>query len=101
MTEPVPTPEPTPTQTVHPWKAALRTAVQVLTTLVLLWPALSAVLEDTALNLGWEWALPTIGAVTVLAAGLARVMAIPAVNAWLTKIGLGAQPAEAQHAKRA
>lgn len=41
------------------------------------------------------WLLAVAGAVTAVAAALARVMAIPAVNAWLTRIGLGSVPKSA------
>lgn len=38
------------------------------------------------------WLVGAAGVVTALAAGLSRVMAIPAVNSWLTHIGLGSVP---------
>jgi hypothetical protein len=38
------------------------------------------------------WLLAAAGIVTAVATGLARVMAIPAVNVWLTHIGLGSVP---------
>lgn len=40
------------------------------------------------------WLLAAAGIVTAVATGLARVMAIPAVNVWLTHIGLGSVPKE-------
>lgn len=43
------------------------------------------------------WLVGAAGIVTAVATALSRVMAIPAVNAWLTKIGLGSVPkSEAQ-----
>ena len=43
------------------------------------------------------WLIGAAGVVTAVAGALSRVMAIPAVNAWLTKIGLGSVPrSEAQ-----
>ena len=38
------------------------------------------------------WLVAAAGIVTAVAAGLSRIMAIPAVNNWLTKIGLGTVP---------
>jgi hypothetical protein len=38
------------------------------------------------------WLLAAAGVVTAVATGLARVMAIPAVNTWLTHFGLGSVP---------
>ncbi|UUG69610.1 membrane protein [Microbacterium phage Fransoyer] len=41
------------------------------------------------------WLVAVAAGVTAVAAAIARVMAIPAVNAWLTKIGLGSVPKDA------
>lgn len=38
------------------------------------------------------WLVSTAAALTAVAAALTRVMAIPAVNTWLTSIGLGSVP---------
>lgn len=38
------------------------------------------------------WLLSAAGVVTAIAGALSRVMAIPAVNEWLTHIGLGSEP---------
>lgn len=38
------------------------------------------------------WLLSAAGVVTAVAGALSRVMAIPAVNEWLTHIGLGSEP---------
>lgn len=43
------------------------------------------------------WLLAVAAIVTAVAAALTRIMAIPAVNVWLTKIGLGSVPATAIH----
>lgn len=85
-------------QVVHPWVATLRTAVQValpaLLTLVVVVPAvIEVVLAEfgetmpPALRL---WLLGAAGFITALAVTLTRIMAIPAVNAWLSKLGLAA-----------
>lgn len=41
------------------------------------------------------WLVGVAGIVTAVAAALTRVMAIPTVNTWLTKIGLGSVPKSA------
>ena len=41
------------------------------------------------------WLIAFAGGLTAVAAGITRVMAIPQVNAWLVKIGLGSVPREA------
>lgn len=38
------------------------------------------------------WLLSAAGVVTAIAGALSRVMAIPAVNQWLTHVGLGSEP---------
>jgi hypothetical protein len=88
------------TQVQHPWKATLRTIVQVgipaLLTLCLVVPqVVDAVLAGFGEQLPPEftaWMLASAGFVTTLAAVITRVMAIPAINAWLTSLGLGATP---------
>lgn len=41
------------------------------------------------------WLVAVAAGVTAVATAIARVMAIPAVNAWLIRIGLGSVPASA------
>jgi|SRR5690606_13029734 len=74
----------------------LRTIVQVgipaFLTFALVLPQIIEALGlpvDSELRL---WLLGIAGAVTAVAAALSRIMAIPAVNTWLTKIGLGSIP---------
>lgn len=47
---------------------------------------------DSELHL---WLLAVAGVVTAVAGAITRIMAIPAVNAWLVKIGLGSVPKSA------
>lgn len=86
----------TPTQIVFPWRAAVRTAAQsflafaglVAVALPIVIPFLKDYLPDT-------WIAALIGAgvfVSGLAAALARIMALPQLQAFLTSIGLGATP---------
>lgn len=84
-TEPTFEPEP-PTQIRHPWRATLRTAFAVLVALATLVPL---VLNDTGMPAS------ALGAQVVVVAGLiTRVLAMPAVNAFLTSFApwLAASP---------
>ena len=82
-------------QTAHPWRATLRTALQVgipvIFTLGIVVPqVVDIVLEETgARTTVPAWLTATLfglsAVVTGLSAVLARVMAIPAVNAWLSR----------------
>lgn len=109
MPDPIPpsvpgVPEPTdPTQVEYPGKAVLRTVVQALAVLIPGVNIVAAVLADylhTSAGVevpAWE-ILALNGAVLVTGAiigGVTRIMAIPGVNAWLEKFGLGAKPRDA------
>ena len=90
----------TPTQVAHPWRAALRTAVAVLLGLALVLPIVWAIIGEELEKVGWAIPEPVgtvvgviIAAVTAAAAIVTRVMAIPAVSDWLTKMHLGPTPA--------
>lgn len=84
-------------------KRAVRTIVQTLIVLVPIANAVAAAIisylnDQTDVTVpGWVFlALNGIVVATALLAGLvARVMAVPGVNAWLVKIGLGSVPAAA------
>lgn len=88
------------TQVVYPWKAALRTAVQVgIPTVLTLGVVLPMIIQIVLDEFGEQmppalrlWFLGAAGVITGIALVLTRIMAIPAVNAWLTKLGLGATP---------
>ena len=98
MTDPiVPTPEgevvvPPPTQVEHPWKATLRTFIQALLALTAVWTSIDLILTDYLNEVGWDWAIPYLLIASSVAAAISRIMAIPVVNGWLTKLGLGATP---------
>ena len=90
----------TPTQVAHPWRASLRTAVAVLLGLALVLPIVWAIIGEELGKVGWVIPEPVgtvvgviIAAVTAAAAIVTRVMAIPAVSDWLTKMHLGPTPA--------
>jgi len=86
-----------PTQVAHPWKAAVRTAIQTfLAVAAIATLALPYVLEFVEQFWPGSPAIAIVvggGAfIAALAGLLTRIMAIPAVNDLLTVIGLGAEP---------
>lgn len=87
-----------PTQVANPWRATWRTVVQVgLPSFFLLLAVLPAILESIVEGLGGVlppealgWCAGAAAAITALAGTLARIAAIPGVNAWLATVGLDA-----------
>jgi len=95
---------PTPTQIAYPWKATLRTVLQTLAGIVLgLASFISAaaifapqLLDAITEILPPEWvpyAAAAVAFVVLLSATVTRIMVIPGVNEFLTKLKLGAVPA--------
>lgn len=88
------------TQTDYPWKATLRTLVQVgIPAFVTLVGILPLIIQIILEELGEQmpdglrlWLVGVAALLTAVATALARIMAIPAVNAFLTRWGLGATP---------
>lgn len=77
----------------------LRTVVQVgiPSFLTFAW-VLPEIIEEMNLPVDSDlrlWLLAAAGGVTAVAGALSRIMAIDAVNAWLTKVGLGSVPKKA------
>lgn len=89
--DPMPDPTaPTPAPA-HPWKKTARTALAgVITAAVLLPLAIEAADIDVTAE-GWRW---LAGVLAVLAA-ITRILALPAINTALTRIGLGHDDVEA------
>lgn len=83
MAPPFPPAAPEPTQVQHPVQAVLRTGVQGALGLAVLLVALQA---DGTLPQNLPW----LGGALATTMVVARVMAHPAVNAWLRSVGLGA-----------
>ena len=88
-----------PTQVQHPWRATLRTGVAVLLGLAVVLPAIWAIIGDELAMAGWVIPEPVsvvvatvIAAVVAAASIITRIMAIPQVSDWLTKVGLGPAP---------
>ncbi|MGW6228946.1 hypothetical protein ACWFQT_17720 [Cellulosimicrobium cellulans] len=90
----------TPTQQTYPGRASWRTAAQTVISVVLVLgvvaPLVAAILQDELGEyLPEAWLAWVVGAAAVLAAvsaALARIMAIPAVDAWLRHLGLSSTP---------
>ena len=87
-----------PTQTREPCRTTARTIVQTALGILL---AVGVVVPAAVAIVGEEWAawlpadaaavLGTVAAVAVAVSGtVARIMAIPAVNSWLDRVGLSA-----------
>lgn len=85
LTDPPTTP---PTQTLHPWRATLRTGVAATLGLLPLVP--------TIVNTAGLATVPWLAGIVGVAAGVTRVLAVPAVNTWLTNFlpFLAAKPRE-------
>jgi len=87
-----------PSQVVHPWRAAFRTFVQVFVPAVMLvltvGPAVLQIIAEQFRGLVPDgfitWLLGASVFLATLAATVARIMAIPQVNALLERIKLGA-----------
>lgn len=80
----------------YKWQRVLRTLVQVgipaFLTFALVLPQIISALGLPVDGPVYLWLVGAAGVVTAIAGALSRVMAIPAVNAWLVKIGLGSVP---------
>ncbi|MGM7422779.1 hypothetical protein [Cellulosimicrobium sp. CpK407] len=90
----------TSTQQAHPvrasWRTAAQTVISVVLVLGLVAPLVAAILHDElGAYLPDRWLAWVVAAGAVLAAvsaALARIMAIPAVDAWLRHLGLSSTP---------
>ena len=92
------------TQEQFPWKTTLRTTIQVgvptLLTLLVVVPIMLQILVDELGPSGsgiipenaTAWLLGASGVIISLSAAITRIMAIPAVNSWLSLIGLAPEP---------
>lgn len=82
---------PTPTQTRYPWRASIRTAFAVIVALAAMLP----LLVDAS---GLDQTLRPVAGALAIATAITRVMALPAVNAFLATFlpWLAAAPANGQ-----
>lgn len=80
----------------YPWMRVARTAFTTVLTILPLIPQVIAIVQGQ-----WEAEWLTAVAVQAVAinSALTRIIAIPAVNTFLTKIGLGSVPPSAPEAK--
>ncbi|WP_270366130.1 hypothetical protein [Microbacterium algeriense] len=83
-----------------PLQRAIRTAVQVvvggaavLATIVVVAPQIIDAVADVVPGPVIAWATAAIATLAAISAAIARVMAIPAVDEWLRRIGAGSAPA--------
>ena len=77
-----------PTQVRFPWRATLRTIIQTLPAIAVAVPGIIAAIEQ-----GHPGLTGPVGVAALAASGIVtRVMALPAVNDLLTRLGLGAEP---------
>ncbi len=88
-----------PTQVKYPWRAALRTVLAYVVAAGIVVPAVWSIAQDTLAGYlspevvtAAAW---TVGLIVAVSAFVTRVIAIPQVNDWLTKLGVGAAPATA------
>lgn len=83
----------------HKSKRVIRTIVQTgVPTFIVFAAVLPQIIDALGLPIDNDvrlWLLAVAAGVTAVAGALARVMAVPAVNAWLVKIGLGSVPQSA------
>lgn len=74
-----------PTQTTYPWRATARTVLATIISIAAVWGLIvqAAGVDETT---------PVVATTIAVAGAITRIMAIPAVNDLLTRIGLGAEP---------
>ena len=86
-----------PTQVRYPWKTTIRTAIQAFLSAAMILTLIAPQLQEFV-DQFWPGSpvVAWIGTGSVFIAALAalvtRIMAIPAVDAALTRVGLGAKP---------
>ena len=89
------------TQVEHPWRASARTGVAVLVALAVVVPIAWRIIIEEIERAGWKIpdqltadAAAVIAGLTAASAIITRIMAIPQVSDWLTRLGLGPEPPE-------
>ena len=88
----------TPTQVRFPLRAMLRTALAVVLALGIVVPlSVEIILDEWAKAApvpegARAWLLGASAAIVAVSAALTRIMAIPTVNEWLSRVGMGATP---------
>lgn len=88
----------TPTQVRFPLRAMLRTALAVILALGVVVPlSVEIILDEWAKAApvpegARAWLLGASAAIVAVSSALTRIMAIPTVNDWLGRVGMGATP---------
>lgn len=86
-----------PTQQQHPWRAVARTVLAVLVGLGLVVPLIvTAIVEQLDVYLppaAKGWLLAASAFTVALSGAVTRIIAIPAVDGWLRRLGLSSTPA--------
>jgi hypothetical protein len=78
----------TASQTRYPWRATVRTALAFITGAALSAPVLYTAVTNESPEAATGAGLMALS----ISAAITRVMAVPFVNEWLTRVGLGAEP---------
>lgn len=89
-----------PAQLDHPERASRRTALQTVLSVVLVAgvaaPVVANIISEELVGVlpeNWiAWAVGILGGITAVSAALTRIMAIPAVDALLERIGMSTLP---------
>jgi hypothetical protein len=84
------------TQQQHPWRAVARTALAVLVGVGIVVPAVVTILTtqlDVYLSAEVKaWLIGASGLAVAVSGAVTRIIAIPAVDAWLKRLGLSSSP---------
>lgn len=95
----------TTTQQKYPWRAVARTVLAVLIAVGIVVPAVVTIILDSfdvyLPDAAKAWLVAAGGFTVILSGAVTKIIAIPAVDAWLKRIGLSSSPhADAQRTAR-
>lgn len=106
--EPPPTPPPVPfpaqriiRTVIQTTAAVLLSSVACITTASLIAPQLLEAIRELLPDDVYAWAAAAVATTAAISAALARIMAIPGVNHFLTRLSAGSAPRHAQSARDA
>lgn len=90
-----------PTQVAHPWRATVRTVIAYLLAAGIVVPAAWAIVGDELAKAGLILPPEVVAAVAsvlavlaVITGALTRIMALPRVADWMTRLNIGPKPKE-------
>ncbi len=85
-----------PTQVQHPWRATTRTILAYIVAAGIVLPIAYGIFAEYLgeyIPIDWLAALAwLVGLVVAVSGAVTRIMAIPQVNDWLTRVGVGPAP---------